>query len=122
VIRIKKIPRWIWPLGIAAAGIGAASTVLLRGCWHRNLSWPKAHGEYAYQVCNDCGIMRLFDENAFRPYGPYGYDLDELVALERTRRMKRAHREHETEGRAKKDEGIVPKARGAAMTGTDEMT
>ena len=36
--------------------------------------------------------MRLFDETAFQSYGRYGYDLDELIALERTKRMKRAHK------------------------------
>lgn len=87
--RIKNVPRWIWPLGLAAAGVGTAAAVLLRGCWHRNLSWPIRRGDYAYQVCNDCGVLRLFDEQTFRPYGPYGYDLEELIAIHRAERMRR---------------------------------
>jgi hypothetical protein len=89
LVRMKKIPRWLFPLGLAAAGLGAAGTVILRGCWHRNLSWPIRHGDYAYQVCNDCGVVRLFDEKAFRPYGPYGYNVDELIAIERAKHMRR---------------------------------
>jgi hypothetical protein len=30
-----------------------------------------------------CGIKRLFDENAFRAYGPYSYDLNHLIAWDR---------------------------------------
>ncbi len=85
----KNFPHWIWPIGLAVAGIGAAATVLLRGCWHRNMSWPVRYRNYAYQTCNDCGIMRLFDERRFRPYGPYGYDLDELIAGHERRRAER---------------------------------
>lgn len=119
MIRINKIPRWIWPVGIALAGAGAAGAVLLRGCWHRNLSWPVRHGEHAYQVCNSCGIMRLFDEETFRPYGPYGYDLEELIALERTRRMKRTRKEAAAHSTENAERPARPKA---AKTGTDEMT
>ncbi len=31
-------------------------------------------------MCLGCGIKRLFDEKAFRAYGPYSYDLNRLVA------------------------------------------
>lgn len=85
----KKIPHWLFPFGLAAAGMGAAAAVLLRGCWHRNMSWPVRHGEHAYQTCNDCGIVRLFDEKTFRPYGPYGYDVDRLIAIHEQRRLER---------------------------------
>lgn len=88
-MRMKNVPRWIWPLGLAAAGIGAAGAVLMRGCWHRNMSWPIRHGEFAYRTCNDCGINRLFDESTFRFVGPYGYDVDELIARLRAERIKR---------------------------------
>ncbi len=27
-----------------------------------------------------CGIKRLFDEQEFRPLGPYRYDLNDLIA------------------------------------------
>jgi hypothetical protein len=105
LVRINKIPRWLFPLGLAAAGIGAAGAVLLRGCWHRNLGWPVRHGDFSYQVCNDCSVVRLFDEKTFRPYGPYGYDVEELIALERTRRMKRLK---EAEGKKQSKEEKVP--------------
>ena len=26
-----------------------------------------------------CGIKRLFDEQEFRPFGPYRYDLNDLI-------------------------------------------
>jgi len=35
---------------------------------------------YSYQVCLNCGAMRLFDEKAFRAYGPVRYDLNALIA------------------------------------------
>ena len=75
----SKVKRLIWPFGVAAAGIGTAAVVMLRGCWHNNMSWPLRHGSYSYRTCTKCGIMRLFDEQHFRGYGPYGYDLDELI-------------------------------------------
>ena len=34
------------------------------------------------------GIKRLFDEKKFRGYGPYGYDLKELIAREQAIRMR----------------------------------
>jgi DNA-directed RNA polymerase subunit RPC12/RpoP len=85
---------WAFPLGIAAAGLGAVATVLLRGCWHRNMSWPirHEHTDYSYQVCTDCGVKRLFDEKHFRPYGPYGQDVRELIAEVERRREERVER------------------------------
>jgi hypothetical protein len=36
-----------------------------------------------------CGIKRLFDEQSFRSYGPYSYDINHLIAWDRARRLKR---------------------------------
>ena len=92
--------KWLFPVGIGLAGLASAAAILLRGCWHRNMSWPvraeDEHGDFSYQTCNDCGVMRLFDERAFRGYGPYGYDLHALIAHEhllRRQRLERAERE-----------------------------
>jgi len=97
-----KVPGWIWPIGVLAAGFAGAATVALRGCWHQ-MSWPiritdehaPGHGDegYAYQICTKCGIMRLYDDQAFHPYGPHGYDLHELIARERASRRRRSARE-----------------------------
>ena len=93
--RKSKFPHWIWPLGLAVAGAGSAAAVLFRGCWHRNISWPIRHDEhYSYVVCTSCGIKRLFDEKQFREFGPYGYDIEELIAEHRARHIERI-REHE---------------------------
>lgn len=85
---------WAFPLGLAVAGLGSVAAVLLRGCWHRNMSWPIKfeHGEYSYQVCTDCGAKRLFDEKHFRPYGPYGREVPELVAEVERRRAERVEK------------------------------
>lgn len=84
--------RWAWPLSFAAAGIGTAAVVLLRGCWHRHMSWPTRYDDrYSYRVCTEFGIKRLFDPESFRGYGPYSYDLKDLIARDRARRMKRQH-------------------------------
>lgn len=89
----NKVPHWIFPLGIAAAGIGSVAAVVLRGCWHRNISWPIRHDEhYSYIVCTNCGVKRLFDEKLFREYGPYGYDIEELIAGDRARHIERIRR------------------------------
>ena len=81
--------RWAWPLSIVAAGVGTAAVVLLRGCWHSHMSWPTRYDDhYSYRVCTDCGIKRLFDPKSFRGYGPYSYDLRELIARDRARRMR----------------------------------
>ena len=52
------------------------------------MSWPVRSEDYSYQVCMGCGIKRLFDEKAFRSYGPYSYDLQRLMVWERAQRVK----------------------------------
>ena len=76
----EKKSRWKLPLGLVATGVAGAAVLVLRGCWHRKMSWPVRYQEHSYQVCLGCGTKRLFDEKAFRAYGPYGYDLNRLVA------------------------------------------
>jgi len=49
------------------------------------MSWPVRFEDHSYQVCLGCGIKRLFDEQAFRAYGPYSYDLSKLIAQDRAR-------------------------------------
>src|SRR5581483_7866661 len=83
----KRRSPWRWSLGLLAAGVGGAAVFLLRGCWHTKMSWPVREGEVSYQVCLGCGIKRLFNEEQFHGYGPYGYDVKELVARERVARM-----------------------------------
>ena len=70
---------WLWPAGAVATGLAGAALLLLRGCWHRRMSWPvRAEGQ-SYQVCLGCGVKRLFDEKNFRSYGPFHNDLDDLI-------------------------------------------
>ena len=71
---------WLWPLGVLATGVAGAAIGVFRGCWHRKMSWPIRVQDRSYQVCMGCGIKRLFDEKAFRAYGPYSYDLNRLIA------------------------------------------
>jgi len=78
----KKSRRW-WPVGVMATGLAGVVLVALRGCWHRRMSWPVRSQGYAYQVCLGCGAKRLFDEERFRAYGPWGYDLNEMIAWSR---------------------------------------
>lgn len=80
-----KKSRWKVPLGLMATGVAGAAVLVLRGCWHRKMSWPVRSQDHSYQVCLGCGIKRLFDEKSFRAYGPYSYDLNKLIAWE-TRR------------------------------------
>jgi hypothetical protein len=47
------------------------------------MSWPVRAQECSYQVCLGCGIKRLFDEQGFRSYGPYSYDLNRLITWSR---------------------------------------
>jgi hypothetical protein len=95
-VRKRRRVHWAFPLGIGLAGLASAAAFVLRGCWHSNMSWPARaedeHGHFSYQVCNDCGIMRLFDERTFRGIGPYGYDLHALIAGERRLRLQRMQR------------------------------
>lgn len=83
----SKRSRWLWPMGLLATGMAGAA-VVLRGCWHSKMSWPIRSQGVAYQVCTGCGIKRLFDEDAFRGYGPYSYDLQRLVDYDQARRLK----------------------------------
>jgi len=76
----EKKSRWKIPLGLVATGVAGAAVLVFRGCWHRKMSWPVRYQQHSYQVCLGCGIKRLFDEKAFRAYGPFSYDLDRLVA------------------------------------------
>jgi len=95
---------WVWPLGLAVAGIGSAAAFMLRGCWHSKMSWPVRHDDdFSYQVCPACGIKRLFDQATFQAYGPYGYDLHELIARERTERIRRLRQYKEKTTQAGKD-------------------
>lgn len=71
-----------------ATGVAGAAVAVLRGCWHQNMSWPIRIQEQSYRVCLGCGVKRLFDEQSFRSYGPYSYDLDRLIAADRARRTK----------------------------------
>jgi len=81
----EKTKSWWWPLGLLATGIAGAAVVVLRGCWHGKMSWPVRARECTYQVCLGCGIKRLFDEQKFRAYGPYSYDLNRLLAWDHER-------------------------------------
>jgi hypothetical protein len=87
--------RWLWPMGLFATGLAGAA-VVLRGCWHSKMSWPIRSQGCAYQVCTGCGIKRLFDEDAFRGYGPYSYDLQRLLAWDQAKRMKNKAQETPT--------------------------
>ena len=81
-----KKSRWKVPLGIMATGVAGAAVLVLRGCWHRKMSWPVRYQEHSYQVCLGCGIKRLFDEKLFRAYGPYSYDLNRIISQDEARR------------------------------------
>src|SRR5260221_7542719 len=76
----EKKARWKVPIGLFATGVAGAAVLVLRGCWHRKMSWPVRAQNHSYQVCLGCGIKRLFDEKSFRAYGPYSYDLNRLIA------------------------------------------
>lgn len=92
VVNGKKKSSWLWPLGLIATGLAGAGVMIFRGCWHRNLSWPVRFQDHSYQVCLGCGIKRLFDETAFRAFGPYSYDLNRLIAWDQAR-VSRVHPE-----------------------------
>jgi hypothetical protein len=83
VSEVQKKSKWLWPAGLLTTGLAGAAVVLFRGCWHNKMSWPVRAQECSYQVCMGCGIKRLFDESAFRAYGPYSYELNRLTAWDR---------------------------------------
>jgi hypothetical protein len=71
---------WWWRAEAVANSLAGAVVVAFRGCWHGHMSWPVAIQGYSYQVCLSCGAKRLFDERTFSAYGPFCYDLNELMA------------------------------------------
>jgi hypothetical protein len=71
--------RWFWPFGVAATSVAGGLLLAFRGCWHRRMSWPVCAQGQCYQVCLVCGVKRLFDEKRFCSYGPFRYDLNELI-------------------------------------------
>jgi len=77
---------WLWPVGMVATSLAGVGVLLMRGCWHRRMSWPVRAQGYSYQVCLSCGVKRLFDEKRFCSYGPFRYDLSELIAREKADR------------------------------------
>jgi hypothetical protein len=79
---------WRWAAEVVASGLVGAVGVAFRGCWHGRMSWPVGVQGYSYQVCLNCGAKRLFDEENFSAYGPFRYDLSELIALERPTKPK----------------------------------
>jgi hypothetical protein len=112
-----KLPRWMFPAGVALAGIGGAATILLRGCMH-NWNWPmrvraedvKHTGDedYSYQVCTKCGIRRLYDDKLLRAFGPAGYDLHDLIARDRAAHIRWLQKQEAKQQRARKKEESAP--------------
>jgi hypothetical protein len=86
----EKKSRWKVPLGLMATGVAGAAVLVLRGCWHRKMSWPVRYQQHSYQVCLGCGIKRLFDEKSFCAYGPYSYDLNRLISWDLDQHAKTA--------------------------------
>ena len=84
--RNHKKSGWVWGLSLVATSLAGAALFIFRGCWHKKMSWPVRSQGYSYQVCTNCGIKRLFDEQAFRSYGPYSYDIERLIAWEQEHR------------------------------------
>jgi hypothetical protein len=78
--------KWLRPAGVVATGLAGAALLMLRGCWHRKMSWPVRAQGHSYQVCLGCGVKRLFDEKNFRSYGPFRYDLNDLIVWQRLQR------------------------------------
>jgi hypothetical protein len=86
----EKKSRWKVPLGLMATGVAGVAVLVLRGCWHRKMSWPVRYQQHSYQVCLGCGIKRLFDEKSFCAYGPYSYDLNKLISWDLNQQAKEA--------------------------------
>jgi hypothetical protein len=80
--KLKK-SNWWWP-GVMVTSLAGAAVVAFRGCWHGKMGWPVSVQGYSYQVCLSCGAMRLFDENTFSAHGPFRYDLNELIAWQKS--------------------------------------
>jgi hypothetical protein len=76
--------RWLGPFGLVATSLAGLAVLAFRGCWHPRMSWPVCMQGHSYQVCLECGVKRLFDEEHFCSYGPSRYDLAELIAWKRT--------------------------------------
>ena len=115
---------WLWPFGVAMTGVAGLGLVLIRGCWHRKMSWPVRDRGYAYQVCLGCGVKRLFDEDLFRAFGPFRYDLNQLIEWDRAHavRTSPAARSKSVETSASPEvpeqEAAKTKARAAEKFGT----
>jgi len=84
--RKSKMPGWLWPVGVATTSLAGLALLVVRGCWHRRMSWPVRMQNHSYQVCLGCGVKRLFDEKKFCAYGPFRYDLNQLIAWEKANR------------------------------------
>ena len=85
----RKSSWWWWPAGVVASSLaGAAAVAAFRGCWHGKMSWPVGVRGYSYQVCLNCGAMRLFDEQTFSAYGPFRNDVNALIAWEKSTKLK----------------------------------
>jgi hypothetical protein len=82
-----KKSSWWWP-GVVVTTLAGAAAVAFRGCWHGKMSWPVGVQGYSYQVCLSCGAKRLFSEETFCAYGPFRYDLNELIVLEKSTKPK----------------------------------
>lgn len=85
-LRPKKFSWW-WP-GVVASGLAGVAVAAFKGCWHGKMGWPIGIDGYSYQVCLNCGAIRLFDEKTFSAYGPFRYDLQELIAWEKSRQAR----------------------------------
>lgn len=88
--KVRKTSWW-WPAEAVANSLAEAVVVAFRGCWHSHMSWPVAVKGYSYQVCLNCGAKRLFDEKTFSAYGPFRYDLNELVVPEKSASLPLSH-------------------------------
>jgi hypothetical protein len=84
--RLKR-SSWWWP-GVVATSLAGAAMSAFRGCWHSKMTWPIGVQGYSYQVCLNCGAVRLFDEDTFSAYGPFRYDLNELIAWKQSTKPK----------------------------------